>query len=50
MVVGLEREDGSYLSLPQESEEIRLADEIFLYGPDASLSELARREIPLRRS
>ncbi len=40
LVLGLEREDGSYLHLPQADREIRPADEILVCGSDASLAAL----------
>jgi hypothetical protein len=40
MVLGLEREDGTFLSRPDLAEEMRLADEVFVYGPDDAVSAL----------
>ncbi len=34
VILGLQREDGSYIDLPGDGEEMRPADEIFFYGPD----------------
>ena len=42
VVLGLEREDGTYLDLPDLDEVMRPADEIFLYGDDSLLRSLAR--------
>ncbi len=39
-VLGLVREDGTFVSLPDLAEEMRLADEIFVYGPDAEVNAL----------
>lgn len=44
VILGLVREDGTYLSRPGGSEELRLADEIFLYGPDDTPSALAQTQ------
>ncbi len=37
VILGLQREDGTYVNLPRDGEEVRPADEIFLYGPDQAL-------------
>ena len=34
VILGLQREDGPYIDLPGDGEEIQPADEIFFYGPD----------------
>ena len=34
LILGLQREDGTYINLPRDEEEVQLADEIFFYGPD----------------
>ncbi len=39
-VLGLVREDGTFVSLPDLAEQMRLADEIFVYGPDAEVNAL----------
>jgi Trk K+ transport system NAD-binding subunit len=39
-VLGVAREDGTFVSLPDLSEEVRLADEIFVYGPDDEIDAL----------
>ncbi len=38
VILGLQREDGTYINLPPDSEEVRPADEIFFYGPDQVLA------------
>ena len=38
VILGLQREDGSYINLPRDGEEVRPADEIFFYGPDHLLA------------
>ena len=38
VILGLQREDGRYVNLPRDGEEVRPADEIFLYGPDQVLA------------
>ena len=40
MVLGLEREDGTFLSRPDLAEKMRPADEVFVYGPDDAVSAL----------
>ncbi|MDJ0947793.1 MAG: potassium transporter TrkA [Alphaproteobacteria bacterium] len=40
VVLGLQREDGAFVNLPGDSEDVRLADEIFCHGPDEILSRL----------
>ena len=40
VVLGLERDDGTFLSRPDLAEEMRLADEIFVYGRDDVVSSL----------
>ncbi len=37
VILGLQREDGTYINLPGDGEEVRPADEIFFYGPDQGL-------------
>ena len=39
-VLGLQREDGTFVSRPDLAEEMRLADEIFVYGPDDEVKAL----------
>ena len=41
-VLGVERENGTYLTLPNGDHKVRLADEIFVYGPTATLSALEK--------
>ncbi len=38
VILGLQREDGTFVNLPQDSEAVRPADEIFFYGPDQVLA------------
>ena len=38
VILGLQREDGTYINVPRDSEEVRPADEIFFYGPDQVLA------------
>ena len=38
VILGLQREDGPYIALPGDGEEIQSADEIFFYGPDHLLA------------
>ncbi len=38
VILGLQREDGTYINLPRDGEEVRPADEIFFYGPDQVLA------------
>jgi hypothetical protein len=38
VILGLQREDGPYINLPGDGEEVRPADEIFFYGPDQALA------------
>ncbi len=38
VVLGLQHEDGTYINLPHDGEEVRPADEIFFYGPDQVLA------------
>jgi len=38
VILGLQREDGTYINLPRDGEEVRSADEIFFYGPDQVLA------------
>ncbi len=38
VILGLQREDGTYINLPRDGEEVRPADEIFFYGPDHLLA------------
>ncbi len=38
MILSLQREDGTYINLPRDGEEVRPADEIFFYGPDQVLA------------
>lgn len=38
MALGLQREDGTYINLPLDGEELRPADEIFFCGPDQALA------------
>jgi len=38
VVLGLQHEDGTYINLPRDGEEVRPADEIFIYGPDQVLA------------
>ena len=40
VLLGLEREDGTFLSRPDNAVEMRLADEIFVYGPDDEVKAL----------
>ena len=40
VVLGVLRDDGSFLDLPDAAEEIRLADEIFVYGEAAAVAAL----------
>ena len=40
-ILGLQRDDGTFLSLPDAAEELRLADEVFLYGPDSAMPSQA---------
>lgn len=40
VVLGVLRDDGSFLNLPDAGEEIRLADEIFIYGETAAVAAL----------
>lgn len=40
LVLGLEREDGTFLSRPDLAEKLQSADEIFVYGPDNAVSVL----------
>ena len=40
MVLGLEREDGTFLSRPDLAEKMRPADELFVYGLDDAVSAL----------
>jgi len=39
-VLGLEREDGTFLCRPDPGMEMRLGDEIFIYGPDDEVDAL----------
>ncbi len=41
VILGLQREDGTYVNLPGDGEEVRPADEIFLYGPDQVLARFS---------
>ncbi len=38
VILGLQREDGTYINLPRDGEEVRPADETFFYGPDQVLA------------
>ncbi len=38
VILGLQREDGTYVNLPRDGEEVRPADEIFFYGPNQVLA------------
>ncbi len=38
VILGLQREDGTYVNLPRDGEEVRPADEIFFDGPDQALA------------
>jgi hypothetical protein len=38
VILGLQREDGTYINLPRDGEEVQPADEIFFYGPDQVLA------------
>ena len=38
VILGLQREDGTYINMPRDGEEVRPADEIFFYGPDQVLA------------
>ena len=40
VVLALEREDGTFLSRPDVAQEMRVADEVFVYGPDDEVSAL----------
>lgn len=44
VVLGVAREDGSFVSLPDPAEETRLGDEIFVYGPDDKLDTFHKAE------
>ena len=39
-VLGVAREDGTFISLPDLSDEVQAADEIFVYGPDDAIDAL----------
>ena len=39
-VLGVAHEDGTFVSLPDLSEQVRFADEIFVYGPDDEIDAL----------
>ena len=38
VILGLQHEDGTYINLPRDGDEVRPADEIFIYGPDQVLA------------
>ena len=40
VILGLQREDGTFVNLPEDTETVRPADEIFYYGPDQVLAGL----------
>ncbi len=50
VILGLQREDGKYINLPQDSEEVRPADEIFFYGPDQVLARFGAVQEQLERN
>ena len=50
VILGLQREDGAYLHLPNDSEEVKPADEIFFYGPDQALAGFGAVKEQLERN
>ena len=44
VVLGVAREDGTFVSLPDPAEETRLGDEIFVYGPDDKIDAFHKVE------
>jgi len=50
VILGLQREDGSYIDLPGDGEEIRPADEIFVYGPEHLLAHYGAVQDRLERN
>lgn len=42
-ILGLQRDDGTFISLPDPGLELRLADEVFLYGPESMVAALSDR-------
>lgn len=50
VILGLQREDGTYINLPPDGEEVRPADEIFLYGLDRVLARFGAVQEQLERN
>jgi uncharacterized protein with PhoU and TrkA domain len=50
VILGLQREDGTYINLPRDGEEVRPADEIFLYGPDQALARFGAVQKRFKRN
>ena len=50
VILGLQREDGTFVNLPQDSEAVRPADEIFFYGPDQVLARFGAVQVKLKRN
>ena len=50
VILGLQREDGTFVNLPQDSEAVRPADEIFFYGPDQVLARFGAVQVKLERN
>ena len=50
VILGLQREDGTYVNLPRDGEEVRPADEIFFYGPDQVLAQFGAVQEQLERN
>ena len=50
VILGLQREDGTYINVPRDSEEVRPADEIFFYGPDQVLARFGAVQEQLERN
>ncbi len=50
VILGLQREDGTCVNLPQDSEAVRPADEIFFYGPDQVLARFGAVQVKLKRN
>ena len=50
VILGLQREDGTYVDMPGDGEEIRLADEIFFYGPDHQMARFGAFQNQFERS
>lgn len=46
LVLAVQRDDGSFLNLPDPEEEIRPADEIFVYGEEAAVAALGGAALP----